>query len=369
MKICIVSTNSFPVPFENHHTGDYVIANLAEDFDRMGHIVTFVAPAGSYTPPSGHLVPIRATFGKWPPSPQECEQECYDQYAHIFRQQDIVHDFSTFKTISNNLYLEGHKNVISTLMGGAWTYDDPPRNLVVWTQSHRDRVLRGATDYEGTKNPDGAGHTGKPVKAAHVVNGGIDTTFYTPSPNKSDYFLWLGRWHPARGYDVAIELAHRTGIHLIMAGEHPDNEIFDNQKQCALEAQKLAKGAGNIQFAWLPKDPDHHIAKRELFRQAKAFLHFNQFCEPFGLSQTESLACGTPVIGTNYGSVAEVIKDGVTGFVCKNELNYYIEAVKKIDTISPLACREDAVKRFDRTIMAQNYLKEYKDILAGKIWS
>jgi glycosyltransferase involved in cell wall biosynthesis len=369
LNIAIICTNSFPVPMPNLHTGDLVIVDLVQSLEKLGHYITFIAPEKSYNPQSktGRLIPIRASFGKYPPALQDCEQECFNKYADILRNQDIVHDFSTFKTISNNLFIEG-KKVIQTLMGGAWTYDTPPRNLVVWSTSHRDRVLRGATDYEGTSTPDVAGHTGKPVKEARIVNGGINTEFYTPTYDKEDYFLWMGRWHPARGYELAIELAKRTGINLIMAGEHPDNELFENQKQCALHAQELVKGVPNIKFSWLPKDPDHHTAKRELFRRAKAFLHLNQFCEPFGLSQTEALACGTPVIGTNYGSISEVIKDGISGFVCDNEIEEYSKAINKIHNIDLKKCREEAVMRFDIKVMAGNYLKQYSQVINGLEW-
>lgn len=367
MKIGLVATHSFPIPYKTH-TGDVVIMDLARSLDEMGHEVHLYAPDGSYKPPHGQLYPMRASFGKYPPSAEYCEQECFHNYADILRNEDIVHDFSVTKSIVENLHREGKTNTLCTLMGGAWTHNYPPHNLVVWSQAHRDRVLRGATDYEGTPTPDLAGPPQKPVKDAHVVYGGVDTDFYTPTYEKKDFYLWMNRWHPAKGYRMAIEIAKETGIQLVMAGEHPSNEMFDYQKQCALEAVDLAIGHPNIRFQWLPPDPDHHTAKRELYRQAKALFYTVQFQEPFGLSQTESLACGTPVIGTNFGSVPEVIKDNIVGYVCKNEIQDFISKLEKIDNLNPQTCREYAVSNYDRRVMAASYLVQYQNILSGNGW-
>lgn len=369
MRISIISTHSFPITKEGTvtHTGDVVIADLVRSLDELGHTVYFCAPEGSYCPPNGHALSMRPSFGKYPPSSIDCEMEAYQKHHNIFEQCDIVHDFSVTKCITTSLYHTGHRNVIQTIMGGAWTHDYPPHNLVVWSKSHRDRVLRGATDYEGTSTPDLAGHTGKPVKDAHIVNGGVDTDFYNPSFDKKDYFLWLNRWHPAKGYRLAIEIAKQTGIKLIMSGEHPNNEMFDYQKQCALEAIELAKNCPNITFQYLSKDPDHHTSKRESYQQAKALLYPNDFLEPWGLAMDESLACGTPVIGTNFGSVSEKIENGINGFVCSN-IEDFITSIKNIEFVDPKKCRDIAVSKFDRKVMAANYIKEYEKVIKGESW-
>lgn len=367
MKISLIATHSFPIPSPTH-TGDIVIADLARSLDEMGHEVHLYAPAGTYCPPHGKQLPMRASFGKYPPSSEFCEEECFNNHAALLKQADIVHDFSVTKRITEKLHQEGHTNLIQTIMGGAWTQQTPPHNLIVWSESHRNRVLRGATDYEGTPTPDLAGPPQKPVKEAQIVHGGIDTDFYSPTYDKKNFFLWMNRWHPAKGYKQAIELARLTGIELVMSGEHPDNEMFEYQKQCALEAIELAKGLPNVRFQFLPKDPDHHTAKRDLYRQAKALIYSVQFHEPFGLSQAETLACGTPVLGTNYGSVPEVITDGLTGIVRPNDLKSLSDAVKLIDNIDPKTCRSEAIKRFDRKVMAASYLAKYRAILNGKGW-
>ena len=366
MKISILAQHSFPLPYPNLHTGDQVIIDLMRVLEQLGHTVDFYAPEGSYQPSTGKLFPIKCSYGQTLPWAHECEEDCYSKYGEQLKQSDIIHDFTVEKYITEKLYQENYKKVIQTIMVGAWQKDYSPKNLVVWSQSHQNRVIRGYSDYIGTLTPDIAGHVGKPVKEkVRVVNGGINTDFYSPGGTKDDYFLWMGRWHEVRGYRLTINLAKQTGIKLIMAGEHPDNELFEYQKKCALEAIELAKGCNNIKFEWLPKDPNHHVAKRELYRRALGFILTTQFQEPFGLSQVESMACGTPVISTNYGSMPEIIIDGKTGFICKNDIMNFAIAVKLVDRLDNKICREIAVEKYDKKVMGQNYLREYNDIISG----
>ena len=367
MKIIVIATHSFPIPYKTH-TGDVVILDLVNSLAELGHDVTLAAPDGSLPSPKVKHISMPASYGKFPPSAQDCEAECYTQNFGLFSSADIVHDFSIGKTIVHSLNVSGRKNTLCTLMGGAWLQATSPHNLVVWSEAHRDRVRRGATDYEGTSTPNLAAGNGFPVNDAHVVYGGVDTKFYTPTYDKKDFYLWMNRWHPAKGYRRAIEVAKATGIKLVLAGEHPDNEMFDYQKQCALEAMSLASGCSNIEFSFLPPDPEHHIAKRELYRQAKALLYCVDFQEPFGLSQVEAMACGTPIIGTKFGSVPEVVEHGVTGYVVPDTVEDLSGAVARADALNLDACRSRAVSKFDKTVMARSYLAQYERILAGESW-
>lgn len=367
MKIGIITTHSYPIPTPTH-TGDIVILDLAFALDAIGHKVDIFAPAGTDCPPNGRLFPMLCSNGAASPSSVECEQDCFNSHMDILREEDIVHDFSITKRVVENLMSEGKTNVISTLLGGTWGHPNPPMNICLWSKSMRERGLRGATDYENTPTPDMGGPPQIPIKDAHVVYGGIDTDYYSPTYRKNNSFLWMNRWHRAKGYHVAIELARKTGIDLVMAGEHPDRERFAYQRDCAHEAVNLAADLPNVRFEWLPGDPDHHDAKRELYRQAKALLYTVQFQEPFGLSQAESLACGTPVIGINFGSVPELISDGLTGYVRSNSVDDLGTTLELVDHIDPKICRSEAVERFDRSVMARSYLEQYQSIIDGASW-
>ncbi|MGH6642318.1 MAG: glycosyltransferase, partial [Bradyrhizobium sp.] len=95
---------------------------------------------------------------------------------------------------------------------------------------------------------------------------------------------------------------------------------------------------------------------------ARALLHLINFDEPFGLSVVESLACGTPVIACNRGSMPELIDDGVTGFLVDSP-DAAVDAIKRIDEIDRAACRAAVSARFTVDRMADRYLALYRSIL------
>lgn len=369
MKIGIVATHSFPIPWKTH-TGDVVILDLATGLSKLGHEVTVYAPEGTAVPENCRLMLMPCAWGRYPPTAESCELRCFEANEAALMAEDVVHDFSVNKSIGRLLLQEG-KNVIATPLGGTWRSLRPPMNVAVWSNAMRLRGMRGASDYEGTGFKQWADDGQPPIHDARVVYGGINCDLYNDlacGAAKKGFYLWMNRWHPAKGYAMAIEFGLRTGAEVVMAGEDPDNETYEFQRDCAHEAMRLAKGAGNIHFEFLPGDPDHHRRKRQLYCEARALLYTVQFQEPFGLSQVEALASYTPVIGTRMGSVPEVVDNDVTGIVCDNNLDSLVEAADLVKQISPLDCRTVAVQRFSRMVMAQNYLKLYEDVLAGRSW-
>ncbi len=94
-----------------------------------------------------------------------------------------------------------------------------------------------------------------------------------------------------------------------------------------------------------------------------------QWEEPFGLTMTEAMACGTPVIAFDRGSVKEVVKDGETGFIVK-DIEEMVEAIKKIDQISRQECRKLVEKNFTIERMVLDYEKLYYKVLeeSGKLF-
>jgi glycosyltransferase involved in cell wall biosynthesis len=225
------------------------------------------------------------------------------------------------------------------------------------------RVQLGWTDYANTLTPEMGGPLGTPVPSCQFVYLGINTNNYIPSLAKDIYFLWLNRWHETKGYKLAIEIAKITKLPFIMAGEHPDNETNDHQRKCAIEAHELASHVPNITFMWLPSGDKHNEVKKMLYQQAKALIYTTQFQEPFGLSQVEALASGTPVIAPDYGSCPEIIRHGIDGFICDNDPKAFANACHQIGMIDTKDCRNRAVNTFDRKVSAQNWITEYTRII------
>lgn len=364
LHIALISTNTFSTPPTPGYGGEVAIYHLAKSLDELGHSVNLYATPGSYEPPHGRLFFQRFSYNKWPEFILH-EKEIYPMYRKDLLAVDVIHDFShSGATVESAYHQDARTNFVKTLLGGVYNNYNPAMNAIVWSQSWRERALRGATDYEGTEWEKLGGYTGR-LKDCHVVYGGTDTDFYVPGDERGEEFLWFTRWHPSKGYHVAIELAKRTGIPLVLTGDHPDDAVSPDHRQGALHAMELAKGADNIRFEWLPKE-GHHERKRELLQRAKALLYPVQFQEPFGLVMIEALSCGTPIIGTNLGAVPEVV--GSSGIVVPNMLNDLAVAVQDIGKIRPEDCRRDAVERFDRRIMARAYVDEYRKVMNGEVW-
>jgi glycosyltransferase involved in cell wall biosynthesis len=368
VRIGLVTTHAWPLP-SPARVGDIWALDLAIALDAMGHQVTMFSPEGTAFK---NVKPMRCAYGKGSPGIVECESECLRVHEADLLSQDIVHDTSAGKLVGLMLARRG-RPVCMTLTGGPWREQIPPAQLIVQTESQRERVLRGVTDYEGTKSPDLGGPNGFAVKEAHVVNDGIDTDFYCPANyDKDDYVLWLNRWHPTKGCALAIAWAKATGTRLMVAGEHPENETSEYQRSYALEMRDMSKDAPSVLFLALPGDPGHHEAKRELYRRAKALIYTTQFQEPFGLSMVEAMACGTPVIATRYGSTPEVLEHGLTGFLVNDDAGIFnglsAGCVWAGQSALPLNCRTIAVERFSREVMARNYLAEYQNIIDGACW-
>lgn len=105
--------------------------------------------------------------------------------------------------------------------------------------------------------------------------------------------------------------------------------------------------------------------KTEFLGNAKALIMPIVWCEPFGLVMIEAMACGTPVIAYNKGSVPEILEDGLTGFIVNNSAEA-IEAVKKIDQLDRRKIRQRFEELFTADIMADNYLRIYQQMLDNK---
>ena len=82
--------------------------------------------------------------------------------------------------------------------------------------------------------------------------------------------------------------------------------------------------------------------------------------EPFGLVMIEAMACGTPVVAFNRGSVPEIVDHGVTGFIVEDELEA-VAAVDRIHTASRQVVRSHFQKRFTARRMALDYLDIYRN--------
>lgn len=182
-----------------------------------------------------------------------------------------------------------------------------------------------------------------------TVYNGIDLSNLTFRPEPGKNLVFYGRIHPDKGLHLAIEVALKSKVPMIVAGIIQDQEYFD---ECAKHFDdKLIKFIG----------PVNPVQRNALLKDALCVLHLNTIPERFGLVMAESNAAGVPVIAADLGSCREVIADGKTGFLV-NDVDGAVKAISKIKTINRADCRKHVEENFSIDCMVKGYEKVYQQI-------
>lgn len=185
-----------------------------------------------------------------------------------------------------------------------------------------------------------------------TIHHGVPMGTYTPIEDKHPYLAFIGRIAPIKGTHLAIEIAQKAGIPLKIAGEVQPmfQEYFDTQIRPHVDGTF-------IEYI----GPADLAAKNELLGNAMALLFPIQWEEPFGLVMIESMACGTPVVALEGGSVREVVKNGVSGWVC-GCIDEMVEAVQTLK-IETRIVREYAQANFSVDAMVEQYIALYDSLV------
>jgi glycosyltransferase involved in cell wall biosynthesis len=184
---------------------------------------------------------------------------------------------------------------------------------------------------------------------------GIDPSEFTFRDTPGDYLVFLGRFHPEKGTHLAIEIAERAGVRLKIAAIPQDETYFREQIEPHIDGDR-------VQFL----GPVEREARNELLSNALALVHMTTRPERFGLTLVEAMACGTPVLGANMGSVPEIVQDGVTGFVC-DTVDEAVTRVPQLASINRNACRARVEHEFTVDRMIDRYLDAYATCVDHKL--
>jgi glycosyltransferase involved in cell wall biosynthesis len=198
-----------------------------------------------------------------------------------------------------------------------------------------------------------------------TIHHGIGLDQFTFSARPHGYLAFLGRIAPEKGLDIAIRVARRAGACLKIAARKPlqfsrDPEVRKEWRYFNEVIQPLL-GASGVEFIGEVGGRN----KDAFLGGASALLFPITWPEPFGLVMVEALACGTPVLALCHGSVPEVIRPGITGYICDSE-DELVEAVGRIGAIDRAACRADAEHRFSPSAMAERYERVYEQLLSRR---
>jgi glycosyltransferase involved in cell wall biosynthesis len=191
------------------------------------------------------------------------------------------------------------------------------------------------------------------------VSHGLPTDLLTFQPEAGSYLAFLGRISPEKRVDRAIEIARRAGMPLKIAAkiDKADRDYYET-------TIKPLMSDPNVEF--IGEIGEHE--KSEFLGNAFAYLFPIDWPEPFGLTMIEAMACGTPTIAFNCGSVKEVMEEGLSGFIV-DDMDQAVAAVEKISTIERTACRNVFEKRFTSTHMAEKYVDLYQSMVTNTVIS
>lgn len=333
MKIGVIASVAHRLPPLNYGPWEQIASTLTEGFVSRGHDVTLFATADSKT--SARLLG----------TVQSGYEETEEADAKVF---EALHNSIVFEHANEFDVLANHfdfmpltySHLVSVPMVTTIHGFSSPKIMPVY-QFFND-IAHYVAISNANRHPE--------LQYDSTIYHGIDLSNFTFRPTGGEYLLFLGRIHPDKGTHVAIEVAKRAGLPLIIAGIVQDEEYFHTAVEPHITGTEVTYIG--------PVGP----AKRdELLGGARALLHLISFAEPFGLSVVESLATGTPVIATPLGSMPELIRHGSTGFLV-SDIGSAVAAVSDVDILDRRACRADVNERFTADRCVEAYLALFERI-------
>jgi len=329
MRILLIMNPGISVPPVLYGGIERVVYLLAEEYHRLGHEVTLLAGEGSYC--SGTVI----TF---PKEIKSSKAEIYFALKFLLKNHkkfDLIHNFGRlayFLSITNRPVFKvmSYQREVSA-QGIKLISSLPTKNM----------VFTGCSNY--------CVSTGNVAGTWKTVYNTIDFSDYqlVEQVENDAPLMFLGRLDRIKGAHTAIKVARETGNKLIIAGNIPDTA--DNLEYYKNELEPQFDGEQIIYIG-----PVDDRKKNEYLGKAKALLFPIEWAEPFGIVMIEAMACGTPVIAFNNGSVPEVVSEE-TGIITNNTAQM-CEAVKAVKNIARAQCRAAAEQRFDISVIAHEYL-------------
>jgi glycosyltransferase involved in cell wall biosynthesis len=342
MKIAQVAPLSEAVPPKLYGGTERVVAYLTDALVELGHEVTLFASGDSLT--KATLAPI------WPRA-LRLDPNVKDHFVPLFMQlESVARRAHEFDVIHCHLDYFGYPLLrrlgtpsITTLHGRLDLPELPPLyglygDMPVVSISDSQRVPLPEANYVAT------------------VLHGLPQNLLARGAGRGGYLAFLGRISPEKAPDAAIRIAAGAGMPLKIAAkvDRVDEEYFKSKVEPLLSL-------GQVEFIGEIREDQ----KQEFLGNAAGLVFPIAWREPFGLVMIEAMACGTPVIAVENGSVPEVLEDGVTGFIVHGE-HQAIEAVGRIASLDRGRIRAEFERRFTARRMAQNYVNLYAGLARAR---
>lgn len=337
LRIGVLAPPWLPVPPTAYGGTELVLDVLCRGLERRGHEVTLFTTADSTCPVTRKWLFEASDPERMGSSVLELRHAAaaYD----VFDDVDIVHDHTLAGLFLGQLH--PGLSVVTTNHG---PFDADLSDLYGRTASRvpliaisQDQAARAPSDL--------------PVGA--VILHGLDLDRYRMEARPGDYLVSLGRMSPDKGIHTAIEVARQAEIPLLIGAkmrEPAEKRYFETMVKPLL--------GNGIEYV----GEVDHARKVDLLTGARALINPIHWPEPFGLVMAESLACGTPVVGTGCGAAPEIVDHGVTGYLA-DTVDDLVRGVLDSAQLDRSGCRRSMECRFSMDRMARDHEEFYRSVL------
>jgi glycosyltransferase involved in cell wall biosynthesis len=339
MRIAQIAPLTEAIPPKLYGGTERVVSWLTEELVALGHDVTLFASGDSVT--AARLDAIWPTALRFDPAirdPNALHMAMLERVRLKSSEFDFLHFHLDYYPFS--LFSRQPTSHVTTLHGRL----DLAEHQVVFRTFASEPVI-SISNAQRKPVPD--------AEWIRTIHHGLPERLLTPKPTKPEYLAFLGRISPEKRVDGAIQIASTAGLPLKIAAK-VDKVDLEYYEQCIRPMLRLS----GIDYIGEISDAE----KSDFLSGAIALLVPIAWPEPFGLVMIEAMACGTPVIAFDAGSVREIVEPGLTGFIVKNEA----EAVAALDELPKLSrrkIRERFEQRFTARRMAIQYLEVYGQLI------
>jgi len=344
MRIGIVAPVWIAVPPEGYGGIELVVSLLTEELVARGHDVTLFASGDSRTKATLRAAYETAPTNRiWEAEPEAAHVgQAYKFAAASYEAGegfDLIHDHTNHLGVAFGACIPSP--VVHTVH---MPLDDRRREFLA--RFDDDVYLTAISDYQRKEASELNWHG--------MVHNAVDVESFSFRETKGDYVLSIGRICERKGQDLAIEIARRAGVPIVLAGRvHPKEADFFKVKILPHVDGETVRFEGEVS----------NDIKQGLMAGAKALVFPVREPEPFGLVMVEAAASGTPVVATPLGAVPEIVVEGESGFLASG-VDDMAEALGRVGEISPKRCRDIAVEGFHPRSMTDGYEALYQDILS-----
>jgi glycosyltransferase involved in cell wall biosynthesis len=359
MKIAQIAPPWIRTPPDNYGGAEEIIATLVEEQVAEGHDVTLFAPGDAET--SAHLVSFIPTALREEQTPWAAHLKAF---YHLFNAIETAKDFDIIHThLSSGADLHIYPLTAQLTTPHVTTLHSlfPFDHVNGWTGDADDFYLRkwGA----GVPIVAISKHASKEipphVNTIDIVYNGLPMReFQQQEKRREDFLIWIGRFSPEKGPDVAIEAAKRADRSIVLGGTI--DEESEEKKNYFYEVIKPLINDKQVQYV----GPVDKTQKIELLSQAYGFLNPIDWEEPFGMVMIEAMGLGCPVISFARGAASELIEHGKTGFLVQ-DLDEMVQAIPQLEQIDRYYTRKHVEQHFSAKAMAQGYMRVYQKVIAG----